>query len=68
MAWLHIQDFEIDLAYDLGQMRRGRSFVEKIESSLMKRFNGVSAISAQMLEKARIKGAAENRLSLSKLR
>src|SRR5437879_12199866 len=27
VAWLHIQDFEADLAYDLGQLHAGRSAV-----------------------------------------
>jgi colanic acid biosynthesis glycosyl transferase WcaI len=64
LASLHIQDFEIDLAYDLGQVRRGRSLVARVESWAMKRFDVVSSISHRMLEKARSKGVAAESLCL----
>jgi colanic acid biosynthesis glycosyl transferase WcaI len=64
IAWLHIQDFEIDLAYDLGQMRRGRTLVGMIESWVMKRFDLVSSISERMLAKARSKGVAADSLCI----
>src|SRR5579872_6302004 len=44
-AWLHIQDFEIDLAYDLGQLRRGRPIARAIERWISRRFDHVSSIS-----------------------
>lgn len=55
-AWLHIQDFEIDLAYDMGQLGHGRRFAEKIESWVMRRFDAVSSISRRMLAKVCAKG------------
>jgi len=64
MAWLHIQDFELDLAYDLGQIRHGRGLAEKIESWLMRRFDVVSSISQRMLGKVRAKGVAADSLCL----
>jgi len=62
MAWLHIQDFEVDLAYDLGQIRRGRGLAGKIESWVMRRFDVVSSISQRMLEKVRAKGVPADSL------
>jgi colanic acid biosynthesis glycosyl transferase WcaI len=56
MTWLHVQDFEIDLAYDMGQLSRGRGFAARIESWMMKRFDTVSSISRRLLQKARSKG------------
>jgi colanic acid biosynthesis glycosyl transferase WcaI len=64
LAWLHIQDYELDLAYDLSHMRRGRKLAEKIETWMMNRFDAVSSISHRMLEKARHKGVARDSLSL----
>jgi len=63
-AWLHIQDFEIDLAYDLAQLRRGRGLVSSVESWLMKRFDVVSSITDGMVGKVRRKGVAEDSLYL----
>jgi len=56
--WLHIQDFEIDAAYELGilknkLMKRIATFFEK---RIMGYFNAVSAISEKMLERLDIKG------------
>ena len=51
-AWLHIQDFEIDLAYELGQLGRGRSAAATIERWIARRFDVVSTISKSMLERA----------------
>ena len=64
ILWLHIQDFELDLAYNLGQIRRGRRFAEKIESWVMRRFDVVSSISARMLGKAHVKGVPSDSLYL----
>src|SRR6185437_11440663 len=63
-AWLHVQDFEIDLAYDLGQLRRGRPLAGAIESWMLRRFDLVSAISDRMLRRAQAKGAGAERLFL----
>lgn len=57
-AWLHIQDFEVDVAFDLG-MLRGR-WLKRIalwlESFWLRRFDRVSAISENMLAKLDAKG------------
>jgi colanic acid biosynthesis glycosyl transferase WcaI len=62
--WLHIQDYEVDLAFDLGQLRWGRRWAQAFESWLMGRFDIVSSITARMLEKAHAKGVREERLTL----
>jgi colanic acid biosynthesis glycosyl transferase WcaI len=61
-AWLHVQDFEVDAAYDLGLLRSGRRFVEAIERWILSRFNRVSSISDQMLDRLRKKGVREERI------
>jgi colanic acid biosynthesis glycosyl transferase WcaI len=63
-AWLHIQDFEIDLAYDLGQLRRGRTAAAAVERWVARRFDVVSCISKPMLERARARKIARQELSL----
>ncbi len=46
-AWLHVQDFEVDAAFDLGLLRsdRLRRFAFSAERWLMRRFDRVSSIS-----------------------
>jgi|SRR5579872_2408212 len=63
-AWLHIQDFEIDLAYDLKQLRRGRRFARAVESFLTRRFQVISSISRRMLQRAEAKGVPSEKLFL----
>lgn len=62
-AWLHVQDFEVDAAFDLGilQSRRLRSWVLKIEQWLMCSFDRVSTISHMMLEKLIEKGVESDK-------
>jgi colanic acid biosynthesis glycosyl transferase WcaI len=50
-AWLHVQDFEVDAAFDLGLVRAPwlKSWVLGFERFLMNRFDKVSTISANML-------------------
>ncbi len=57
-VWLHIQDFEIDAAFDLGLLKGKtlRRFVAGCESWLMRRFDRVSTISLRMLERVLAKG------------
>jgi colanic acid biosynthesis glycosyl transferase WcaI len=57
-AWLHVQDFEIDAAFDLGLLstnwlHRG---IAVLERWLMRRFDRVSTISERMLEHLAAKG------------
>ncbi|WP_213953269.1 MULTISPECIES: glycosyltransferase WbuB [unclassified Variovorax] len=63
-AWLHIQDFEIDAAFDLGLLRgeRLRAWVTGVERWLLRRFDRVSTISQRMLERAASKGVDAKRL------
>ncbi len=50
-AWLHVQDFEVDAAFDLGMLPTGhvRTWVLLFESALMRAFDRVSTISRNML-------------------
>lgn len=59
-SWLHIQDFEVDAAFDLGLLRNPRAgrMALAIERWLMKRFDIVSSISARMVDRAVNKGVA----------
>ncbi|ARP80778.1 colanic acid biosynthesis glycosyltransferase WcaI [Bordetella genomosp. 8] len=65
-AWLHIQDYEVDAAFELGLLK-GRALkrmVAGMERWLMRRFDRVSTISTRMLALARRKGVDESRLVL----
>lgn len=57
-SWLHIQDYEVNAAFDMGLIkgRTLRKCVEKIERWLMRCFDRVSTISGQMLHLAAQKG------------
>jgi colanic acid biosynthesis glycosyl transferase WcaI len=63
-AWLHIQDYEIDAAFELGLLKgpRLRAAVTRVERALMGCFDRVSTISQRMLERAASKGVAPQRL------
>ena len=62
--WLHIQDYEVDAAFDLGLVKgdRLRRAVQGAERWLMRRFDAVSTISGRMRERALDKGVAPERL------
>jgi colanic acid biosynthesis glycosyl transferase WcaI len=57
-AWLHVQDFEVDAAFDLGllQGKRVRRWVAGAERWLMRRFERVSTISPRMRNRLLDKG------------
>jgi colanic acid biosynthesis glycosyl transferase WcaI len=63
-SWLHIQDFEVDAAFDLGLIkgRTLRRWVEAAERLLMCRFDRVSTISGRMVERTKAKGVAPERV------
>jgi len=65
-SWLHIQDYEVDAAFDLGWVRgeRVRRFALAAERWLMQRFDRVSSISSTMCAKALEKGVDEAQLVL----
>ncbi len=62
-CWLHVQDFEVDAAFDLGILSSGwlRSLVLKIEKVLMRCFDRVSTISDQMINRLGSKGVLTDR-------
>jgi colanic acid biosynthesis glycosyl transferase WcaI len=65
-AWLHIQDFELDAAFNLGILRvsRLKKVVENTESWILKRFDRISTISHQMIKNLYRKGIKDPNTSL----
>jgi colanic acid biosynthesis glycosyl transferase WcaI len=59
-AWLHVQDFEMDAAFELGLLRGAfvRKLVREGERRLMCAFDRVSTISRRMLRQLDAKGVA----------
>jgi colanic acid biosynthesis glycosyl transferase WcaI len=57
-AWLHVQDFELDAAFDLGIVKSPRLRVAAlaIERWLLRRFDRVSTISGRMFDRLGLKG------------
>jgi len=56
--WLHLQDFEVDVAFRMGLLK-GRLLQRialRMESSLLRRFDTVSTISGRMMERLCAKG------------
>jgi colanic acid biosynthesis glycosyl transferase WcaI len=65
-AWLHIQDFEVDAAFELNVLR-GVPILRLVtmwEHWLLRRFDRVSTISQRMAERAAAKGIDQNRILL----
>lgn len=63
--WLHVQDFEVDAAFELGILRSRllRRFVAKAERFIMRRFAVVSTISDRMMAGLKAKGVSEAQLT-----
>lgn len=63
-AWLHIQDYEVDAAFDMGLLKGDglRRFALSAERWLMRRFDRVSTISGRMMDLARRKGLPDDQL------
>lgn len=63
-AWLHIQDYEVDAAFNLGLLKGVllHRMVAACERALMRRFDRVSTISQRMLLRALSKGVSTDRL------
>ena len=63
-AWLHVQDFEVDAAFELGIVRQPllKRCVLAVEAWMMRRFDRVSSISPNMLLKLVHKGVDEDRV------
>jgi len=62
-TWIHVQDFEVDAAFDLGIIRgeRMKSIILGMERWLLGYFNRVSTISSKMMEKLESKGVRQER-------
>jgi len=62
-AWLHLQDFEIDLAFAMGLLKSKvlQRVVVKLERWIMRRFDSVSSISGKMVDHLLDKGVAPER-------
>ncbi len=65
-AWLHIQDFELDAAFELGMLKGPalRRLAETGERRTLRGFDAVSTISAAMVQKLAEKGVAGERTRL----
>jgi len=65
-AWLHVQDFEVDAAFELGDLSssRLRNWVFAIERRLLSHTDRVSTISARMLDRLIAKGVDPSRCVL----
>ena len=63
-TWLHVQDYEVDAAFELGMLKgaRLRRAALATERLLMRRFDVVSTISEKMAEHAVRKGVASTRV------
>lgn len=65
-TWLHVQDFEVDVAFQMNLLK-GRflkSLALRLERGLFKQFDKVSTISTKMIEKLRQKGLDDERIAL----
>lgn len=65
-AWLHIQDFELDAAFELGLLKGGwlRKVALMLERSIMSSFDRASTISLKMRELLISKGIDESKTYL----
>ena len=65
-SWLHVQDFEVDAAFELGLLPKGRvrDYVHGVERWLMRRFDRATTISARMLDRLVAKGVEGARSGL----
>ena len=65
-AWLHVQDFEVDVAFQMS-MLKGRYLKRATlwcERHLLRRFDKVSTISSKMMDKLRSKGVQSDAIEL----
>ena len=66
LTWLHIQDFELDAAFELGLLKGWllRSLAESWERITLRGFDRLSSISIAMVQKLRAKGVQPSRVQL----
>jgi len=65
-TWLHVQDFEVDAALDMGIVQGGwlGRMARRVEAMLLARFDRVSSISEAMCARLRQKGVPAERVVL----
>lgn len=65
-SWLHVQDFEVDVAFGMGFLKGSwlRSAALKAEGAMMRCFDVASSISGSMVDRLRQKGVLESRVRL----
>lgn len=66
-SWLHVQDFEVDAAFDLGLLPAEgpiHDLALALEGPITRAFTRVSSISTKMVERAEAKGVSPNRTLL----
>jgi colanic acid biosynthesis glycosyl transferase WcaI len=63
-SWLHIQDMEVDVAFELGLLKNGttRKLMLGLERTILNSFDRVSTISPQMVHRLKQKGLAPDKL------
>jgi colanic acid biosynthesis glycosyl transferase WcaI len=63
-AWLHMQDFEVDLAFRMNMLRGSflKRAVLRMERIVLRRFDVVSTISGRMAERLLVKGVDPQRI------
>jgi colanic acid biosynthesis glycosyl transferase WcaI len=63
LSWLHVQDFEVDAAFEMGMLRgdKMRARAGSTERNLMRSFDRVSSISHRMVAKLADKGVTTDR-------
>ena len=63
-SWLHLQDFEVDAAFDLGLLsnKRLRSPMVAMERKILRSFDRVSTISPAMLDRLASKGVDREKI------
>jgi putative colanic acid biosynthesis glycosyltransferase WcaI len=64
LTWLHLQDFEIDAAFDLGLLTstRLKDSMFAIERKILGSFDYISTISPQMAKRLEAKGVERNKI------
>ncbi len=62
-SWLHVQDFEVDAAFGLGDLSPSlaRNWAFAVERRIMSAFHRVSAISKRMIDRLSVKGVDPSR-------
>ena len=64
-SWLHVQDYEVDVALRLGLLPpAGRAALKWVEGRLLRAFDVVSSITEPMLDVAREMGVPREKLVL----